>query len=135
MSVVLAEKRRRLRTMTFLRTSPGNLPLCLRRRWNRPRRGGGIPDDGGGKAAGGKDDAEEAGEYAERQARMRRLSDKRRAAEEAESGLRVEREALGRLTAERDVRQDTIHRLQVRRGDDGASSEAPSKRVPKLQFI
>ena len=77
-----------------------------------PRGGGGIPDDGGGKAAGGKDDAEEAGEYEERQARMRRLSDKRRAADEAESGLRAKREALGCLAAERDVRQDTIDRLR-----------------------
>ena len=42
------------------------------------------PDDGGGKAAGGKDDVEEAREYAERQARMRQLSDERRAADEAE---------------------------------------------------
>ena len=77
-----------------------------------PRGGGGIPDDGGGKAAGGKDDVEEVGEYAERQARMRRLSNKRRAADEAESGLRAKREALGRLAAERDARQDTIDRLR-----------------------
>ena len=48
----------------------------------------------------------------ERQARMRRLSDKRRAADEAESGLRAEREALGLLAAERDARQDTIDRLR-----------------------
>jgi hypothetical protein len=120
--------------MTFLWMLPGNLPLRLRRRRNRPQRGGGIPDDGGGKAAGGKDNAEEAGEYAERQARMRRLSDERSVAEEAESGLRVEREALGRLAAERDARQDTIDKLQVCQGDGGGSGEAPSKRVPKLQF-
>ena len=134
MSIVSVEKRRQLRTMTLLRTSPGNLPLRLRRRRNRPQRGGGIPDDGGGKAAGGKDNAEEAGEYAERQARMRRLSDERSVAEEADSGLRVEREALGRLAAERDARQDTIDKLQVCQGDGGGSGEAPSKRVPKLQF-
>ena len=48
----------------------------------------------------------------ERQARMRRLSDKRRAADEAESGLRAKRKAFGRLTAERDTRQDTIDRLR-----------------------
>ncbi len=77
-----------------------------------PRGGGGIMDDGGGKAAGGKDDSEEAGKYTERQARMRRLSDERRAADEAESGLRAEREALGRLAAERDARQDTIDRFR-----------------------
>ena len=41
------------------------------------------PDDGGGKAVGRKNDVEEAGEYAERQARMRWLSNKRRAANEA----------------------------------------------------
>jgi hypothetical protein len=74
--------------------------------------GGGIPDDGGGKAAGGKDNVEEAGEYTERQARMRRLSDKRCAADEAKSRLRAKRETLGRLTAERDARQDTINRLR-----------------------
>jgi hypothetical protein len=73
-----------------------------------PRGGGGIPDYEGGKAAGKKDDAEEAGEYAERQARMRRLSNERRAADKGESGLWAEREALGHLAAERDARQDTI---------------------------
>jgi hypothetical protein len=35
-----------------------------------------------------------------------------RAANEAESGLWAEREALGHLAAERDVRQDTIDRLR-----------------------
>ncbi len=63
------------------------------------------PDDKGGKAAGGKDDVEEAGEYAERQARMRRLSNKRGGANEAESRLWAEREALGRLAAKRDARE------------------------------
>ena len=77
-----------------------------------PRGGGGIPDDGGGKASGGKDDVKEAGEYVERQARMKRLSNQRRAADEAESRLQAEREALGRLAAERDARQDTIDRLR-----------------------
>ena len=43
---------------------------------------------------------------------MRRLSDERRAVDEAESGLRAEREALGRLAAERDAWQDTIDRLR-----------------------
>ena len=59
-----------------------------------------------------EDDAEEAGEYAERQARMRRLSDKRRGADEAESGLRAEREALGCLATDRDAQQDTINKLR-----------------------
>ena len=77
-----------------------------------PRGDGGILDNGGVKAAGGKDEAEEAGEYAERQARMRQLSDERHAADEAESGLRAKREALGRLVAEKDVWQDTINRLR-----------------------
>ena len=66
-----------------------------------PRGSGGIPDNRGGKAAGRK-------EYAERQPQMRQLSDKRRAADKAESGLWAEREALGHLAAERDARQDTI---------------------------
>ncbi len=43
---------------------------------------------------------------------MRRLSNERRAANEAESGLQAEREALGRLAAQRDTRQDTIDRLR-----------------------
>ena len=77
-----------------------------------PRGGSSIPDDGGGKAAGRKDDAEEMGEYAERQARMRRLSDERCAADEAESGLQAEREALGHLAEERDAPQDMIDRLR-----------------------
>jgi hypothetical protein len=69
------------------------------------------PDDGGGKARGGKDNVEEAGEYSERQARMRWLSDERHAANEADSRLWAEREALGGLAAKRDVREDTIDRL------------------------
>ena len=48
----------------------------------------------------------------ERQARMWRLSDERRAADEAESGLRAEREALGCLAPERDAQQDAIDRLR-----------------------
>ncbi len=55
---------------------------------------------------------EEAGEYAERQARMKRLSDERRAANEAESRLWAKREALGRLATKRDARQDRINRLR-----------------------
>jgi hypothetical protein len=43
---------------------------------------------------------------------MRRLSDERHAANEAESGLWAKREALGRLAAERDAWQDTIDRLR-----------------------
>jgi hypothetical protein len=43
---------------------------------------------------------------------MRRLSNERRAPDKAESGLWAEREALGRLAAERDARQDTIDRLR-----------------------
>ena len=58
---------------------------------------------------------------------MRQLSDKRRAADEAESGLRAEREALGRLAAERDARQDTIDRL--RSAEEMAVREV--RRLPK----
>jgi hypothetical protein len=70
-----------------------------------PRGGGGLP-------GGRKDNVEEAGEYAERQARMRRLSNERRVANKAELRLWAEREALGHLTAKRDAREDTIDRLR-----------------------
>ena len=100
-SLMMAES-----TATALKAGPAGVVA------RGPRGGGGITDDRGGKAVGGKDDLEEAGEYAERQARMRRLSDKRRAANEAESGLGAKREALSCLAAERDARQDTIDRLR-----------------------
>jgi hypothetical protein len=79
-----------------------------------PKGGGGSSPDGGKKQTAGKeeDDDADATEYAERQARMRRLSDKRRASDEAESRLRAEREALDPLVAEQDARQATIDRLR-----------------------
>ena len=55
-------------TATALKAGPARVVA-----WG-PRGSGGIPDNGGGKAAGGKDYVEEAGEYVERQVRMRRLS-------------------------------------------------------------
>ena len=55
---------------------------------------------------------EEAGEYTERQVRMRRLSDERSAANKADLRLRPERVALGRLATERGARQNTIKRLR-----------------------
>ena len=61
---------------------------------------------------GRKDDKEERGEYVERQAQMRRLSNKRRAADKAESRLQAKREALGRLAAERNAWQNMIDWLR-----------------------
>jgi hypothetical protein len=61
---------------------------------------------------GRKDDKEERGEYVERQAQMRRLSDKRHAANKAELRLRAKREALSRLAAERNAWQDMIDWLR-----------------------
>jgi hypothetical protein len=79
-----------------------------------PKGGGGSRPDDGKKQTAGKeeDDDADAKEYAERRARMRRLSDERRVSDEAESRLRAEREALDRLVAERDARQATIDRLR-----------------------
>ena len=72
-----------------------------------PRESGGIPDNRGGKAAGRKDNTEEVGEYVERQAWMRWLSNEKHAANEAESRLWAERDAT-----KRDMRQDRIGRLR-----------------------